>query len=78
MKRTLLAVGIVVLLSMMFAPHSISWYLDILGIRWGYYYWLYYPLFDKTYCVEWKDFYVQTAFVALLVAVLVNLLPRRK
>jgi hypothetical protein len=73
MKRTLLAVGIAILLSTMFAPHKADWELDIWGHRWVSCRWL---LFDKTYQVLWRDFYLQTAFVALLAAVLVNLLPR--
>jgi hypothetical protein len=77
MRRTLLAVGIAALVSMLFAPHSGYWGLDIWGNEWGSYWWAYFPLFADTRHVLWRDFFAQTAFVAVLAAVLVNLRKRR-
>jgi hypothetical protein len=76
MKRTLLAVGIAVLVSMMFIPCD----------EWGFYGWRgpqpFWIAIDRmTYLNEWRlmwpKFILQTVFVAVLFAVIVNLLPRR-
>ena len=61
------------LASMTFAPHSGNWRLDIWGDKGGSYWWTYFPLFADTNYVLWRDFFAQTAFVAVLAAVLVNL-----
>jgi hypothetical protein len=78
MKRTLLAVGIAVLVSMMLIP------------RHRYWYWLWPPqnpvqmhapffmYWDACCPVDVTAFILQTVFAAVLLAVIVNLLPRRK
>jgi hypothetical protein len=38
---------------------------------------LHYPFFSRADKVIWSTFWAQTAFVAVLAAVVVNLLPRR-
>ena len=45
MRRTLLAIGLAVLASMLFAPHERIWGLDIWGDKWGSYWWTYFPVF---------------------------------
>jgi hypothetical protein len=68
MKRTLLAVGIAIILSMMLIPRA-----DI----YGGHIWL--PFFYETrnLKIHWSEFILQTVFAAVLFAVLVNLFPRR-
>jgi hypothetical protein len=63
MKRTLLAVAIAILISLMIAPHR------------GY---AHAPLFVASSEIDVKQFALQTIFLALLLAVIVNLEPRRK
>ena len=58
---------------MLFAPHQYRWALDIWGDQWGSYWWYNYPIFANTRDVVWREFYARTAFVALLIAVIVNL-----
>ena len=74
MKRTLLAVGIAVILWMMLIPRG----------DYGVHIWL--PFFYDTqwlgfsarnWRINWSAFILQTVFAAVLFAVLVNLLPRR-
>jgi hypothetical protein len=76
MKRTLLAVGIAVILSMMLMPRA-----DTYGVH----IWL--PFFYDTQWmgykarnleIHWSGFILQTVFAAVLFAVLVNLWPRRR
>src|SRR5262249_3764587 len=78
MKRTLLAVGVAVLASMTFAPHSTICGWDIWGNEWVSYWWVLFPVCAKTDYVLWLNFYAQTAFVAVLAAVLVNLRRSKK
>jgi hypothetical protein len=75
MRRTLLAVGIAVLLSMLFTPHEdfSSW----TGTR-------YFPIFFVDIVnyhdinpILWGNLIGQTIFAAVLAAVLVNLRKRR-
>jgi hypothetical protein len=68
MKRTLLAVGIAVLISTLCVPcYGINTY----GV----------PFFHE-YCtgirIIWAKFFLQTIFLAVLFSVIVNLLPRRR
>ena len=74
MKRTLLAVGIAVLASMMLIPRGDD----------GIHIWL--PFFYDAHWlgnqasnweINWDAFILQTVFAAVFLAVLVNLLPRR-
>jgi hypothetical protein len=75
MRRTLLAIGLAVLASMLFAPHERIWGLDIWGDKWGSYWWTYFPVFCRHVYyrrghvvtdVIWPSFFAQTAFVAVL------------
>ena len=76
MKRTLLAVGIAVLVSMMFVPCD----------RYGFYFWRgpqpFWICIDGLtpyqWQVMWPKLVLQTVFLAVLFAIIVNLLPRRK
>jgi hypothetical protein len=75
MKRTLLAVGIAIILSMMLVPRNCNWY----------WYWpphspvqLHAPFFYRGCGVDVTGFILQTVFAAVLFAVVANLLPRRK
>jgi hypothetical protein len=77
MKRTLLAVGIAVLISMLLVPYG---RIDVVGglgePRW--FSPLFWPPPDHWYHeILWIRFYAQTAFVTLLAVVLVNILPHR-
>jgi hypothetical protein len=86
MKRTLLAIGIAVLASMLFAPHTRIWGFRGFG-EWGAFYWKTYPVFvqhtgeyrdwmrdpTRNGDIIWPTFLAQTAFAAVLAAVLVNL-----
>jgi hypothetical protein len=76
MKRTLLAVGVAVIVSMMLIPRG-----DNYGVRmWlPFFYdtdWL--PWNTTDWGVHWSAFILQTIFLALLLVVIVNLEPRRK
>jgi len=69
MKRTLLAIGVAVLVSMMLVP--MGWGSDTIIC----------PFFFLFACpchVLWTPFALQTAFAAIAAAVIANLLPRRK
>jgi hypothetical protein len=68
MRRTLLAVGFAMLVSMMLMP--MKWDTDTILL----------PFFLLLNCpcrVLWTAFALQTAFVAVAAAVIVNLFPRR-
>jgi hypothetical protein len=76
MKRTLLAVGVAVLISMMLIPHGdyggpvqmwLPWFYDTHWLPWN----------TEDWEILWTEFILQTMFAAVLFAVLVNLLPRR-
>jgi hypothetical protein len=72
MKRTLLAVAIAVLISLMFAPHSGSGrsLLRFAGYAHG-------PFFIMPSYVDGRELVLQTIIAAVVAAVIVNLLPRR-
>jgi hypothetical protein len=81
MKRTLLAVGIAVLVSMMAVPNGVYYS----GSGYRIQMWL--PFFFDTHWLAWNTsgwrilwspFILQTVFAAVLLAVIVNLEPRRK
>jgi hypothetical protein len=75
MRRTLLAAGIAVLLSMLFAPHSRNWRQHFWGDVhdwWSSFQMTNFPLFLNTSDVLWETFFARTAFLALLVIVLMN------
>jgi hypothetical protein len=75
-KRTLLAAGVAVLLSMMATPQK--------GYRYHWHCWLVYEQcqyqpFFRTNAADWdwKQFQMQTVFAAVAATVIVNLFPRR-
>jgi uncharacterized protein (DUF2062 family) len=81
MKRTLLAVGVAVLISMMFVP-SVRY---VVGTSWdghremGIVPGNVRPFFSLADCrVLWGPFALQTAFAAVAAAVIVNLFQRKK
>jgi len=76
MKRTLLAIGIAILASMMAVPIGF-WWSDDRGNR-GYNIKMLAPFFFDPAEILWRPFILQTVFAAVLFAVIVNLLPRRK
>jgi hypothetical protein len=75
MKRTLLAVGIAVLVSLMFVPYD----------NWGFWGWQGPQPFwiasenmsVREWRVMWSKFILQTIFAGVAAAVIVNLLPRK-
>jgi len=71
MKRTLLAVVIAVLISMLVAPHKGGNLLRSEGYAHA-------PLFVASSQIDVKQLVLQTIFLALLLTVIVNLEPRRK
>ena len=71
MKRTLLAVVIAVLISLMIAPHRSGNLLRSGGYAHA-------PLFVASSEIDVKQLVLQTIFLAVLLAVIVNLEPRRK
>jgi hypothetical protein len=71
MKRTLLAVEIAVLISLMIAPHSSGNRLRSGGYSHA-------PIFVASSQIDVKQLVLQTIFLAVLLAVIVNLEPRRK
>jgi hypothetical protein len=77
MRRTLFAVGIAVLISIMAVPRGIGPLFQngiaLSGSRVSTH-----SLFETGYPVRWSEFILQTTFLAVLLAVIVNLLPRRK
>lgn len=83
MKRTLIAVGIAVLISMMLMPMEHKKF--IVTTSEGYGGWMtetiMRPFFVPTYCdscyVLWTPFWLQTLFLAVAAAVIVNLFRRR-
>jgi hypothetical protein len=75
MKRTLLAIGIPVLVSMMLVPHGADYYGG------GYHIQRWKPFFVDVgphRVVLWTPFILQTIFAAVAAAVIVNLWPRKK
>ena len=87
MRRTLLAVGIAVLVSMLVAPHKDPWHWGNDHFDWAYHSQThYFPIFcyDHAYFstvpnpVLWVQFFGQTAFAAVFAAVIVNVPWRRK
>jgi peptidoglycan/LPS O-acetylase OafA/YrhL len=83
MSRTLLAVGVAALVSMLFTPHKDRWHWG--GKRWDWADSYRFPAFcvDVSYygqrnTILWSEFAAQTAFVAVLAAVIVNIPWRRK
>ncbi|MGB9475600.1 MAG: hypothetical protein WCE87_11095 [Candidatus Udaeobacter sp.] len=73
MKRTLSAIVIAVLLSLMFAPHSGG---GRSLFRFANY--AHGPFFIMPSHVDGRQLVLQTIFLAVLLAVIVNLVPRRK
>jgi hypothetical protein len=74
MKRTLLAVGLAVLVSLMFVPEGEAWQgcticVVVNGSGFA-------PFFSVT-SIVWGQFILQTIFLSVLAAVIVNLFPRR-
>jgi hypothetical protein len=74
MKRTLLAVGIAVLISMMLIPVGdyrvrmwLPFFYDTAWLPWD----------TRRWDVLWTPFILQTVFGAVAAAMIVNLLPRR-
>jgi hypothetical protein len=72
MKRTLLAVGVAVLISMMLIPRGdyggpvrmwLPWFYDTQWLPWN----------TEDWEILWTEFFLQTVFAAVLFAVLVNL-----
>jgi hypothetical protein len=76
MKRTLLAVGIAILVSMMLVPRNSFWYWSPqshpVQLRAPFFMWW------SDYPADMTGFILQTVFAAVLFAVIANLLPRRK
>jgi hypothetical protein len=70
MKRTVLAIVIAVLISLMIAPHRGN----LLRAE-GY---AHAPIFVARSQIDVKQLVLQTIFLAVLLAVIVNLEPRRK
>ena len=76
MRRTLLAVGFAVLVSMLVAPHSRNWREHFWGDVhdwWSSFQMTNFPVFLNTSDVLWETFFARTAFVVLLAFVLMNL-----
>ncbi|HEU0273182.1 MAG TPA: hypothetical protein VFQ83_01475 [Candidatus Udaeobacter sp.] len=82
MRKTLLAVGFAVLISMLLTPHYCNpgnWSgpcgMDCFGLLGDHQYhgagWR--PVFVLSWDVEWRAFYAQTAFLALLATMIVNI-----
>jgi len=71
MKRTLLAVVIAILISLMVAPHKGGNLFRSEGYAHA-------PLFVASSQIDVKQPVLQTIFLALLLAAIVNLEPRRK
>lgn len=73
MKRTLLAVGVAVLVSLMLVPrgYHTEYYASSVQAR--------LPFFlDSNWAILSEPFVLQTIFLSVLAAVIVNLFPRRK
>jgi hypothetical protein len=76
MKRTLLAVGVAVLVSLMFVPINYFGGSCMLCVSYGG--GVFAPFFSAwEYRIAWGHFTRQTLFLSVLGAVLVNLLPRK-
>lgn len=79
MRRTLLAIGIAVLASMLFVPHRYQW--DWGGRHWDWANSYRFPIFcvdDGRNPILWGNFVGQSMFAGVLAAVLVNIRWRRK
>jgi hypothetical protein len=70
LQRTLLAIFFAVMLSLMLAPHSGRGLLRFMGYAHG-------PFFITPSYIDGKQLLLQTIFLAVLFAVVVNLFPRR-
>ena len=68
MKRTLLAVGIAVLASLMWIPEYTP-YVGRYRVS---------ILSPNQHDIDWSQLILQTIFAAVVAAIIVNLLPRRK
>ena len=71
MKRTLLAIVVAVLVSLMIAPHKGVNFSRSEGNSHA-------PIFVASSQIDVTQFVLQTLFLAFLLAVIVNLEPRRK
>jgi hypothetical protein len=71
LQRTLLAIFFAVMLSLMFAPHSGRGLLRFAGYAHG-------PFFIMPSHIDGKQLVLQTIFIAVLFAVIVNIPWRRK
>ena len=71
MNRTLLAISIAVLISLMLAPHTGRGLLRFANYAHG-------PFFMTPSQVDRKQLVLQTVIIAVAAAVFVNLLPRKK
>jgi hypothetical protein len=70
MNRTLLAISIAVLISLMFAPHTGRGLLRFANYAHG-------PFFITPSQVDRKQLVLQTIIIAIAAVVIVNLFPRR-
>jgi len=70
MNRTLLAISIAVLISLMFAPHTGRGLLRFANYAHG-------PFFITPSQVDRKQLVLQTIIIAVAAVVIVNLFPRR-
>jgi len=71
LKRTLLAITIAVLISLMFAPHRGRGLLRFAGYAHG-------PFFIMPSEIDGKQLVLQTIFIAVVVALIVNILSWRR
>ena len=71
MKRTLIAIIIAVLISLMLAPHSGRGVLRFAHYAHG-------PFFIMPHQIAGKQLVIQTIIIAVAAAVIVNLFPRKK
>jgi len=71
MNRTLLAISIAVLISLMFAPHTGRGALRFANYAHG-------PFFIMPGQVDRKQLVLQTIIIAVAAAVIVNLFPRKE
>jgi hypothetical protein len=70
MSRTLLAISVAVLISLMLAPHTGRGALRFVNYAHG-------PFFIMPSEIDRKQLVLQTVFLAVAAAVIVNLFPRR-
>jgi hypothetical protein len=69
--RTILAIAIALLISLMFAPHSGRGLVRFMGYAHG-------PFFIQPGYVDWKQLVLQTIVIVLLFALIVNIPWRKK